>query len=415
MIRFSRVASHHTTPDPSPFERNEPQLSILGYETEVNGMVAGEPHHNRTSYHDFNVSSDLVPSPNPTTAVLAGHAQDPENSRPFRWCPESIAECSKSSSPLVTEAHFSQPDGTDLLATRDSPLPLEVQSDDADIHTTDECPGDEATSSPIPSCLQEQTEAVSRPRENDSRRGPSSSCSVSVVVPVTRPRGPPKPSSTRTGSTRSTRKRKTRAKPACNVDGDHPDDCDYTDGNDSGFRGIVASPRLLNRPRRTTVTEIQPTQARRESSCRVFSSLALEEEIANPRPDTNLRDIQTIPIRGFLTRQTFLSRVIYSCTFEENRQPPCPHGPKALACEESLDKTRRTSKPSNRKPSAHATRFLPDEDELLIELKEKQSLPWNRIAKRFPGRSKGALQVHYSTKLKNRGTRSLGRGRSSKR
>jgi hypothetical protein len=50
---------------------------------------------------------------------------------------------------------------------------------------------------------------------------------------------------------------------------------------------------------------------------------------------------------------------------------------------------------------AHASRFLPAEDELLIELKEKQSLPWNRIVKHFPGRTKGALQVRYSTKLKD--------------
>jgi hypothetical protein len=293
-----------------------------------------------------------------------------------------------------------------------------VQNDENDIHSTDYCPGEEAASSPIPSGLQEQTEAVSRPGGKDSPRVPSSSCSVSVVVPVTRSRGLTIPRSTRTGSTRRTRKRKTRAKSACNVDSDDPDDCDNTDGKDSGVSEIVASRRLLDRPRRTTrttATKIQPAQARRETSYRVFSSPAPEEEIANPRPGTNLQDIQTIPIRGFLTRQTFLSRVIYSCTFEEDRQPSCPHGPKALACEESLDRTGHTTKPSNRKPSAHATRFLPAEDELLIELKEKQSLPWNRIAKHFPGRSKGALQVHYSTKLKNRGTRSLGRGRSRKR
>ena len=72
LIRFSKVASYHMTLDPSPFKRNEPQLSILSYKTEVNSMVAGEPHYDRTSYYDFNVSRDLVPSPNPTIAVLAG-------------------------------------------------------------------------------------------------------------------------------------------------------------------------------------------------------------------------------------------------------------------------------------------------------------------------------------------------------
>ena len=68
--------------------------------------------------------------------------------------------------------------------------------------------------------------------------------------------------------------------------------------------------------------------------------------------------------------------------------------------------------PSNKKLSMRATRFLSDEDELLIELKEKRSVPWNRIVRHFPGRTKGALQVRYSTKLKNRGTGSPRRDRS---
>ncbi|KAF2175208.1 hypothetical protein K469DRAFT_611413 [Zopfia rhizophila CBS 207.26] len=47
-------------------------------------------------------------------------------------------------------------------------------------------------------------------------------------------------------------------------------------------------------------------------------------------------------------------------------------------------------------------RFTAEEDALLIELKEGQGLPWERISKRFPGRTVGSLQVHYSTKLKDR-------------
>jgi hypothetical protein len=63
--------------------------------------------------------------------------------------------------------------------------------------------------------------------------------------------------------------------------------------------------------------------------------------------------------------------------------------------------------PSNEKPSARATRFLPDE-----RTEEKRSLPWNQIVKHFPGRTKGTRQVRYSTKLKDRGVRSLRRGRT---
>ncbi|KAF3008249.1 hypothetical protein E8E15_001784 [Penicillium rubens] len=152
-----------------------------------------------------------------------------------------------------------------------------------------------------------------------------------------------------------------------------------------------ANQRLF-RQRRPTTTKIQPAQARRESPHRVFSSPAPEQEIANPRPATSLQDIQTIPVRGFLTRQTFLSRVIYSCTFQEDRQPSYPHGPtKVPAYDKNLDNTRHATQSSSKKQPARASRFLPDEDDRLIELKEERGLPWSRIVKHFPGRTKGSL------------------------
>lgn len=403
MIRFSKVASHHTTADPSLTKRNETQLSIFGCETETNSVAAGEPCHALTSQHDYNVSRDQVPSPNPSTPVPAGDKPEPANQRLFRWGPETGAECRKSSPLPVMEENSIQLHTGDLSATDDSHL--EVQKDNNENHSTDYCPGDGALSSSISPVLQRRRQATSRSEGKDSPRDLPRSCSVSVVVPVSRSRGLPVTRSTRAASTRCTGKRKTRAKSPCNIDSDDPDDSDYTDGNDSGVGDIVALPRLPKKPRRTAATKIQPAQARRESPYRAFSSPAAEEEVANPRPNTSLQDIQTIPIRGFLTRQTFLSKVIYSCTFKEDGRLSCPHRPtKAPTYEESLDKTGHTTRHSNKKPSARTTRFLPDEDELLIELKGKQSLPWNRIVKHFPGRTKGALQVRYSTKLKDRGT-----------
>ncbi|KAF3398260.1 hypothetical protein F1880_005619 [Penicillium rolfsii] len=387
--------------DPSPTELNETQLSIFGCGTEVNSVAAGESCYGLTSQHDCDVSRAQTPSPKPSTPVPAVDEPETANQRL-----ETGTECGKSSPRPVTEAHSIQLHSRDNLATRDS----------NDICSTDCCPDDEALATPTSPVLQQQKQAVSRSEGKDPRRDLYRSCSVSVVVPVTRSRGLPVTRPPRAGSTRCTGKRKSRAKTPCNVDSDDPDDSDYTDGNDSGVGDISRLPRLTKRQRRPAATKIQPAQAQRESPHRVFSSPALEEEIANPRPGTSLQDIQTIPIRGFLTRQTFLSRVIYSCTFEEDRQPSCPHGPTkaAPAYEESLDKTVHTTQPSNKKPSVRATRFLPDEDELLIELKEKRSLPWNRIVKHFPGRTKGALQVRYSTKLKDRGTGSLRRGRSGR-
>jgi hypothetical protein len=53
------------------------------------------------------------------------------------------------------------------------------------------------------------------------------------------------------------------------------------------------------------------------------------------------------------------------------------------------------------RPSKHSA-FLPEDDALLIRLKEKERLPWVRIAEHFQKRSKGTLQVHYCAKLKRR-------------
>ncbi|KAH6664047.1 serine/threonine-protein kinase [Halenospora varia] len=47
------------------------------------------------------------------------------------------------------------------------------------------------------------------------------------------------------------------------------------------------------------------------------------------------------------------------------------------------------------------SRFSSEDDELLLQLKG-EGLSWDEISDRFPGRSKGTLQVHYSTKLKPR-------------
>jgi hypothetical protein len=52
------------------------------------------------------------------------------------------------------------------------------------------------------------------------------------------------------------------------------------------------------------------------------------------------------------------------------------------------------------KPKAPKLKFKPEEDALLIELKETKNLTWNQIADFFPGRSSGTLQVRYCTKLK---------------
>ena len=52
------------------------------------------------------------------------------------------------------------------------------------------------------------------------------------------------------------------------------------------------------------------------------------------------------------------------------------------------------------KPKGPKLKFTPEDDNLLVELKETKNLTWKQIADFFPGRSSGTLQVRYCTKLK---------------
>lgn len=56
------------------------------------------------------------------------------------------------------------------------------------------------------------------------------------------------------------------------------------------------------------------------------------------------------------------------------------------------------------KPRGPKLKFTPEDDQLLLDLKENKSLTWKQIAEFFPGRSSGTLQVRYCTKLKAKTT-----------
>jgi hypothetical protein len=56
------------------------------------------------------------------------------------------------------------------------------------------------------------------------------------------------------------------------------------------------------------------------------------------------------------------------------------------------------------RPRGPKLKFTPEDDQLLIELKEHKNLTWKQIADFFPGRSSGTLQVRYCTKLKPKTT-----------
>ncbi|KAJ5111688.1 hypothetical protein NUU61_001318 [Penicillium alfredii] len=373
-----------SAPSPPASPCRETQLSLAGCEPEVNCVTASGSRHALTSQRNCNVSRDHRPLHSPSSSVPARDETEPASQQLLRCSSEGGAEPRKSSLIPVIKANSIQSQVRDLSPTRNSHPG--VRNVRVEAQLTDCRCGNETFSSPVSPVLRQQEQTGPRSEGENTPRDLSRSCSVSVVVPVTRSHGLPIARPTRTSRAHCTRKRKSRAKSTYDVDSDDPDDGDYTDGNDSGAGDIAASPHPVKRRRRTVATKTQPTRVQRESPHYVFSSLAPEEAFANQYSATSLQDMQTIPVRGFLTRQTFLSRVVYSRTFEEDRQPSCPYRPtptNSRLNHENLDKTGQPKRPSHKKPSAHATRFQPDEDELLIELKEKRSLPWPRIGGRM--------------------------------
>jgi hypothetical protein len=57
------------------------------------------------------------------------------------------------------------------------------------------------------------------------------------------------------------------------------------------------------------------------------------------------------------------------------------------------------------RPKGPKLKFTPEDDQLLIKLKENHNLTWKQISDFFPGRSSGTLQVRYCTKLKAKSTK----------
>jgi len=77
--------------------------------------------------------------------------------------------------------------------------------------------------------------------------------------------------------------------------------------------------------------------------------------------------------------------------------PAQHHGPPSVVGQEGMP-------PPAQRPRGPKLKFTPEDDQLLVDLKEKKNLTWKQIADFFPGRSSGTLQVRYCTKLKAKTT-----------
>ncbi|CDM37292.1 Homeodomain-like [Penicillium roqueforti FM164] len=200
-------------------------------------------------------------------------------------------------------------------------------------------------------------------------------------------------------------------------DPDGPDDADYVGESGEDAHGSSVPSRRLKRARQPTMQ--LNTRPPRQNTKRLSVDEAVQSKVAADHTSlTSLHDIETIPIRGFLTRQILLSRVIYSVTFEEQAEHSCSQRSGRATSQYKNKIGSQHSKQTSQKGSRAGkttgpTRFLSKDDQLLIELKEERSLPWKRIAEYFPGRSEGSLQVRYCTRLKGHKAGNSGHSRRS--
>ncbi len=211
-----------------------------------------------------------------------------------------------------------------------------------------------------------------------------------------------------------------------NDEPDDLDDADYMREGGQGARGNSAPSHRMKRARRPTV-RLKPRPPRNKTEHLSADEAVQSKAVADHTSLTSLHDIETIPIRGFLTRQILLSRVIYSITFEEQAEQAehsCSQesGGATSHCENKIRRQHSKQPPGKglrAGETTRQTRFLSEDalskdDQLLIELKEERRLTWKRIAEYFPGRSEGSLQVRYCTRLKGRKAGKSGRlGQSS--
>lgn len=261
------------------------------------------------------------------------------------------------------------------------------------------------TSSHRPSRVR-QDSAIQRPCDQQDTGAESRSTSErpSVVITNLSPRARQQEASVL--SARSTSSNKKRVRRRAEYYGDSTNGCD--DSDDADYTNeIQCMPRQPKRAR--SPMQVGPRRSQRRWHNPQHLSVdepALPGVAGDKKHPSSLSDIETIPVRGFLTRQILLSRVVYSVTFDEQAEHACfSEFPDRVPSRRENEDVSLYEQPRQKasRPRPRSIKFLSEDDQLLIDLKERQGLSWKEITKRFPGRSQGSLQVRYCTRLKRRG------------
>jgi hypothetical protein len=179
---------------------------------------------------------------------------------------------------------------------------------------------------------------------------------------------------------------------------DDSDDGDYDDKSAAPSSERGRQPRSRKRVRRTTDTEDNDVETP------PTPSLGVSGQAGAATLSGSIQESDEIPIHGFFTLKTIGSKVVYCPTFSQELLLRPQHQrqrqdgatdveePKSVAPDSGIRQA-----PPRRQTTRHP--FTGEENATLRKMK-KEGHSWDEIHAALPHRSKGTLQVHYSTKLK---------------
>ena len=167
--------------------------------------------------------------------------------------------------------------------------------------------------------------------------------------------------------------------------------------------------QVRNSSHYTGTSSINPTNRMGEKQQRQkkkpkYAAGAVSASRRNPVPSDISPENQNIPGRAILTVQSGGLKPAYFLTFMPDMvsesSPPGPHRRPA-------DRDQLMLAGSSATISGKPQLYTSDENARLVRLKEREGMSWAEIAEHFPGRSLSSLQVHYSTKLRQKATTHL--------
>ncbi|KAH7129685.1 hypothetical protein B0J13DRAFT_452591 [Dactylonectria estremocensis] len=170
------------------------------------------------------------------------------------------------------------------------------------------------------------------------------------------------------------------------------------------IRNAATSARDSRRRRRSTRAVAQSLRERDTSALGVLSPTPSHARSVPSEASAFLARFQEWPLENVsMKRITENGKTTFQFQFE---WPLCTNHPHATSVIPDSTRSIATKKRTKRAPAKRA-KYSDDEDNFLIQLKEEEQLGWaeirRRFAQRFPERGGSGLQVHYCTKLKDRG------------